>query len=459
MPNLIAYGALIAWPFIGLLQFLRLRPRTAIIWAILGAYLLLPVKTQFDFPGVPPLDKELIPNLTALVLAMTLTRFKLYLLPRSVLVKAAIFVFVLSPFLTSLGNPDPIVLTNQTLAAMSFYDAFAAAVRQAAILIPFLLGYQMLGDEDGHRRILWALMIAGLAYSALMLIEIRLSPQLHAIIYGFFPHSFSQQVRDGGYRPVVFLGHGLLVAIFCAMSLLSVAALSRMRRSVAGVPMIVILVYLAIILVLCRSLGALILTLCAAPLVLFARPRFMVLVAACLGLCILSYPALRGAGLIPVETVTALSGSASDDRQGSFKFRLENEDQLLEKVSERPLFGWGTWGRNRLYKGYGGRDSSTTDGTWIIVVGIYGWVGYIACFGLLCYPLIARLRRGRASGAIPLATASLGIVHMINLLDLIPNSSLTPVTWLIAGALSGAVAQKWKAAPPVTAQEESTQQS
>lgn len=55
------------------------------------------------------------------------------------------------------------------------------------------------------------LVIAGLIYTVPMLYEIRMSPQLHTIFYGYFPHSFGQQARGGGFRPVVFMGHGLLV--------------------------------------------------------------------------------------------------------------------------------------------------------------------------------------------------------------------------------------------------------
>jgi protein gp37 len=64
-------------------------------------------------------------------------------------------------------------------------------------------------------------------------------------------------------------------------------------------------------------------------------------------------------------------------------------------------------------------------------------VGYLACFGLLCFPLFASLGIRDVKGKAPLVTATLMIILVVNLLDLIPNSSLTPITWLIAGALSG----------------------
>ena len=47
-----------------------------------------------------------------------------------------------------------------------------------------------------------------------MLVEVRLSPQINTWIYGFFQHDFIQMMRYGGFRPIVFLPHGLWVAFF-----------------------------------------------------------------------------------------------------------------------------------------------------------------------------------------------------------------------------------------------------
>ena len=77
------------------------------------------------------------------------------------------------------------------------------------------------------------LIVAGLCYSVPMLFEVRMSPQLHTWIYGYFPHSFVQQMREGGFRPVVFLGHGLLTAFFIMSAAVAAAAFwqTRTRRS------------------------------------------------------------------------------------------------------------------------------------------------------------------------------------------------------------------------------------
>jgi hypothetical protein len=86
-----------------------------------------------------------------------------------------------------------------------------------------------------------------------------------------------------------------------------------------------------------------------------------------------------------------------------------------------------------------GDDVSVTDGRWIITMGQFGFVGFLAEFGLLALPII------RAASALKYAEtaqdevflAALALILAINMIDLLPNSSISPWTWLIAGALLG----------------------
>ena len=107
-------------------------------------------------------------------------------------------------------------------------------------------------------------------------------------------------------------------------------------------------------------------------------------------------------------------------------------------ASERFWFGWGRFGRNRVYE-ESGRDFSVTDGEWIIRLGIFGFFGFLAEFGLfgLCV-----FRAGADSKALDFRrdavfTAALSLIVAISLFDSLPNASLSPWIWLIAGALLG----------------------
>ena len=172
-----------------------------------------------------------------------------------------------------------------------------------------------------------------------------------------------------------------------------------------------------------------------APVILFAPPRLQVLVAAVFAGMVLTYPMLRGAGLVPTDAIHTLAQSVSEERAGSLKYRLDNEDMLLARANEKPLAGWGSWGRNRVYDPETGRDLSVTDGLWVIMIGSFGWIGYVAQFGLLTMPLLILARRRGAE--IAPVTAGIAVLTAAALIDLIPNATLTPVTWIVAGALAG----------------------
>lgn len=432
MPNTIAYAALLIWPFVTLAIFAFMKPSRAVIWSLLAGYLLLPVKTSFDFPGVPAFDKTSVANLSTYVAAMIYTGGRSVRLPREWWLILLMLAYLVSPMLTVFSNRDALLFGDVILPGLKPYDAFSAAAYKAIDLVPFLLGYNLLRTSGAQNDFLRALVVAALGYSLLMLVEIRLSPQLHTWIYGFFPHSFGQQMRGGGFRPVVFLGHGLVVAIFAAMAITATADLARRRVSLFGISSWVWLAYLFGVLILCKSLGALALATAAALMIVFVHRKTLQATCALLALAVLVYPALRGADLIPVQAIADQVAQYSEERAESFQTRIDNEDQLLARANQRPWFGWGGYGRNRIFDESTGRDLSITDGTWIIIVGINGWVGYLAAFGILCAPLIVM---GGMRSDVSFFQVIISVVLSVNLLDLLLNSSLSSVTWLMAGSV------------------------
>ena len=426
---------LILWPMITILLFATLRAHQALVWSVLGAYLLLPVRTSFEFPLIPSLDKSSISNLAILACCIIFVREKWLTALKEPVVVVLVAIFILSPFGTAFFNAESLVYVDRFIPAMSAYDAGAQAALNAITLIPFVIGYALINSDERRRQFLFIFLMCAMAYSMLMLIELRLSPQLHRLTYGFFPHSFGQQMRAGGFRPVVFLGHGLLVAIFCAMTIAAAVAIWRsstgQRRRNAGF----MATYLWLLLLLCKSLGATLIGSLFVPLIAWLRPRSLTIICALISVLILAYPTARALGIIPTNAMLEAADAFSADRGGSLGFRLINEEQLLQRASHKPGFGWGSWGRNRIYSEEDGRDLSVTDGTWIIVFGTWGWVGYLSMFGLLCLGSIRLLWQKRALKAISISSATLCALLAINLIDSVPNSSIVPLTWLIAGAV------------------------
>lgn len=262
-----------------------------------------------------------------------------------------------------------------------------------------------------------------------------MSPQLNRIVYDFFPHNWNQHVRGDGFRPLVFLMHGLALAIFLSKTVLAAFGSSRFETGSRKTFYLLAGGWLLVTLVLSNSLGALLITLVLLPLLFLIGTRGQLVAAASIAVITLTYPMLRNADVVPTERLVSLAAEIDEGRSMSLAFRFEQEDLLLEHARERPLFGWGTFGRNRLYDARG-RDISTTDGLWVITFGKSGWAGYLAEFGLLTIPLVLLALRARRSQIEP-ETAILALVLAAHLIDLLPNGFMSPITWLIAGALLG----------------------
>lgn len=442
MPNGFAYLVLFSWPLVAVVLFRVLPIPKAIAWTIVGGYLLLPERAGFDFPLLPPIDKVLIPSVSAAVMTWITLRDPRVPRPAPLgsggrwLFRVLLGLLLVTPFVTVLTNSDPVIAGPLYIPGLRFYDAFSMLNGTLVMLIPFLLARRFLATEEDHAELLKVLALAGLAYSLPALFEVRMSPQLSNWIYGFFPHSFLQHMRGGGFRPLVFLPHGLWLGIFFAMTILAVAAFWRLRRGHPGaLGWGIALLWLLGTLVLAKSLGALLITLALLPVVLVLRPRAQLFVAALVAGVVLLYPVLRSNSLVPVTTILAQAERISPERAQSFAFRLDNETILLERAAQKSLAGWGSWGRPRVYD-ENGRDLSVTDGAWVIVIGSDGWLGYVGQFGFLALPLILLWRRSRQLHP-GFASSGLALGLSANLIDLLSNAGLTPLTWLLAGAMMG----------------------
>jgi hypothetical protein len=409
------------------------------MWTILGAQLLLPVSAALKIPGVPQFDKITIGNLAALIGCIIFAKRKLGFFSRFGLVEVLMLLFIVGPFVTSELNNDLIVLRSGAIPSLGHYDGLSASVIQCLLLIPFILGRSLFRNEETNKQILVVLTTAGLFYAIPLLFEIRISPQLHGWVYGYFPGEWYQEVRSGGFRPVVFMGHGLTASFFTMTTVIAAVAIWRTQPRFGAVPTGVIVSYLAAVLFLCKSFGATLYTLFLAPLVRFASPRVQTRVAVLLVLFGLTYPLSRTLDLVPTTLMTDVAALVSVERSLSLKTRFDQEQQLLDRALQRPFFGWGRWGRARIYNEHLDKDVSITDGRWIITMGQYGILGFIAEFGLLAISVIrARSAMGKIDSAHgQLFLAALSLIVAINIVDLLPNSTLLPWTFLIAGALLG----------------------
>ncbi len=433
---------LFTWPLVMLILFAKLDRPKAITASLLFGYLFLPETLYFDLPLLPTLNKHTIPAIAALIFVLlTAKRYDGKALsgwvPKAFLPRLLIAILLGSAFLTVMTNPDPLVFGPVFLQALRPYDAFSVTLSLLVSLIPFLLARKYLAYPEQQRMLMLFFMIAGFAYSFLALFEVRMSPQLNNMIFGFFPHSFDQHIREGGFRPLVFLQHGLWLAIFFAITILAAFSLSRTVKGHARTKYLAIGLWLLLTLSLSNSLGALVIAVALLPIALLFGPRTQLILCAIVALIILLYPALRGAGMVPVDAVVNWAEGVSPYRAHSLEFRLANEDLLLSRAQERPFFGWGGFGRNMVFNEFG-VEQTITDGYWIIVVGEGGWARYLAEFGLLCMPAVVAAFAFRKS-QFGFETTGLMLMLVANLIDLIPNATITPLTWLVVGSIWGRI--------------------
>ena len=210
MANSVATLALFSWPIVVLVLFQKFDRPLAVMLGLLGGFLLLPVEGGIDFPLLPSFEKYSIPSLAVLAFVYMMRPKSSDpaslpgLFPAGGLPKLLIAGVVVGSFLTVLTNQDPLSYGPRYIRGLRVYDAFSFVMQTGIILLPLLLARKLLGHPDQQRRFLIVICVAALGYSLLALYEVRMSPQLNRMIYGFFPHSWLQHIRGGGYRPLVF---------------------------------------------------------------------------------------------------------------------------------------------------------------------------------------------------------------------------------------------------------------
>lgn len=435
--NWFALLAFFGWPLLSTALYRALPPSRATIWTILGGYLILPSDVAIKFAMIPALDKNSIPNICACIgcLACSQTPRRV---PQSKFIILVAVIFLLSPFVTSALNGDPVVLAGgKVLPGVGYYDAISTILYQTLFFLPFFLGWRYLRAPADAEEIFRALISAGLFYSIPMLLEVRISPQLSAWVYGAFPSSFITEARYGGFRPVVFLRNGLELSFFTMTTVVAALTIWRAKLVLKNISPQAAATYLALVVALSKSAGALIYTISGGFLICFAKPRTVARIATIVAAVALVYPLLRATDIFPTNTIVSAAGTINEERATSLKTRFDQENNLLARAAERPIFGWGRYGRSRVYAEDSNYDVSLTDGLWIITMGEFGVAGFVALFGLLALPVVraARaLRYSRSESEKTMLSCFALLVSMI-IAEQIPNASISPWSWLLAGAL------------------------
>lgn len=422
---------LFGWVPVALLFFDRLNPRHAVLATVIGGWLFLP-QASYNLAGLPMFDKH-----TAIALGLVMGRMLSG--PRqSFNIDWHIFdlpmvIYCLSPVVTSLEN------------GLGIYDGLSASFYQATTWgIPYLAGRVYFHDSDSLRDLLMGIVIGGLLYVPLCLYEVRMSPQLSNIFYGFFPHSFAQHMRFGGFRPIVFLQHGLMVALWMAIA--STAAfwlwrkrlLSSLRGFIFPIPVLVL--SLIVTTILCKSVNGWFALLVGCGAYLITRRARNQLPLLFLILAIPCYIALRSTETIPVEQVISIAEKFVDEeRVESFAIRLKQEQLFSEKAWTHKYFGWGGYDRGWPTDPYSGEKLiSMIDSIWIITFSMYGLIGLVSLYSsMLLGPWLALKAAAKQFDETPegIYSSLLSLIVILFMIDTLFNGMIGPIYIVINGAL------------------------
>ncbi|MGP1271830.1 MAG: O-antigen ligase domain-containing protein [Phycisphaerales bacterium] len=425
--------AIYGWIPLVMVMFMVLKPRIAVATAFAAGWCFLPV-AGFKLAGLPDINKSSVTSLGALLGTMifhtwVLARF------RPKLIDLPMLVWCVCPLFSSLSNN------------LGLYDGITGIVdRSMDWGLPYLIGRLHFRRLEHLHDLAKPIIVCTLIYVPLCLYEVRMSPQLNQKLYGFFAHGFTQHVRYEGFRPIVFMRHGLQVAMWLTTGLVLAAGLwafGRQKRFTLfhiAVPFAPLVASIGVTLVLCKALGAVVLAGAGLGAMTASRiTRSPLPILALSAVCVF-YIGGRATDLWTGESAVAVAGMINEERSRSLQFRLNNETLLADKAREQVIFGWGGWGRNRVYDD-AGNDLTTVDGLWIFVFGTNGLVGLVSLYtALLLGPtlLAARInpRLWRTDPDAALGSA-LAVVCILAAADSLPNAMTIPVVTMAMGAATG----------------------
>lgn len=421
-------------PF-GMSLFKKLPPRIAAAAIFVAGWIFLP-QAKYDIPVLPDYTKGNALGFATLIAVyvhdrLAMDRFKLKIMDVPMLC------WCLAPVFSSVTN------------GLGLWDGLSAGLGHTVEWgIPYYVGRIYFGSYKGMQELALIMFIGGLAVAPLAVVEMIISPQLHIFFYGWYPHDFSQTKRYGGWRPSVFMEHGLELAMWMAASAFVGWQLLLRKAWTAKIPMFNVRVFpaavgLLLVFVMCRSAGALMLWIMGMGVFFVAMRLKTSYVLLVFLLVPLIYMNLRAFGLWDGQNLIDAAGkiTGSEERSGSLSYRLYNESLLVDKASERLLFGWA--GNKRSFvTDSEGRYISVPDGMWILTLGKNGVFGLTSLtLSILLAPLVFLasvpqrfVSQSMVSPALAFATF-LGIFMIDNLL----NAMYNPLMMVGAGGLASLV--------------------
>lgn len=439
----LAQAVLLGWLPLVMVLFLLLPPRRAVVVSLIASWLFLP---QLGFPVklVPDYDKMSATCYAIILGALLLDPKNRVLNFKFHWIDIPIIVWCIAPFMASVTND------------LGMYDGMSNLVRRGVeYAMPYLIGRLYFQTPEDMKEFAVAMVIGGLIYVPLCLYEARMSPNLHENIYGFRPFfDWQQAKRWGGFRPTVFMKHGLAVAGWMSTTAVLAFWLWRTRaiKGVFNIPMVAVFGILAVTTFLCKSAGALMLMVLV--IVAMMSTRYLntkILLMAGI-IAVPTFLLCRTTGVITGEELVKVAASVSENRSKSLQFRLDHENAVVEHTAEKPLFGWGGW--RRAFDVYlpDYNSLAVPDSFWVHSYGQTGYAGLISLYTFFLLPpgmLLFKMRLREWNDPRYAAISGMAMSSLVYSLDCLFNAMLNPIFVVAMGGLAGMAAtlKRSRAAP------------
>lgn len=429
------------WILFSVALFSRVSPQRAVVICVVGGFLFLPVFT-FKLQGFPQYDKFVAISVSLIlggILSGQTDKHPLRLTAGDI--PMILWCFV-SPLATAFSNGLGLKYGISSLVENYLHWG-----------VFYWTGRRYFKESSSLRELSLGIITGTMVYLPLILFELRMSPQLSNIVYGFFPHLFLQHIRYGGWRPIVFTQHGLSLSLWMAMASTVTFWLWKTRRvsRMHGFSLAAVSLAIIVFTVLCKSgngwffLGLGIVTALA-----YERTR-SVRVLRWIMAVILLYLVVRLTNWITIESVRSFADIVFDEeRVDSLFWRLRQEDLFGAKAYERPWFGWGGYARGWPVNPLTGeRLIEMVDSLWVILFNFYGFLGLWSVFlalGIAPWRTLAAVKRSSLHDQDPYLVDAivLSLVVVFFLFDSLLNAGQGPVYILCSGALASRCAERFR---------------
>jgi len=427
--NIIVHIAMLGWIPTVIMLFKKLEASVAVAAAFVGGWMFLPV-ASYHVSGLPSYTKLTATCAGILAVSYFYNRDR-YTKFHFNAADIPMLLWCTAPFFSSIANN------------IGIHNAFSEILYQSITWgVPYFIARIYFNDYHSVKILALSIFIGSIVYIPFCWFEIFMSPQLHRLTYGYHQSDFIQTLREGGgFRPMVYMDHGLMTSMWMALGVVLGSWLlytGEMPEKISSIPSRYLLIMLVATTIMMKSFGTIILLLIGiTTLYLSTRTKSTILV-----ILMLFAPQLY----IITRTTSAWDGKNlsafiaqkfSTSRSQSLQFRFDNEKILINKALHRTFFGWGGFGRSRVYD-ESGEDISITDGLWIITFGQNGIYGVAMMLMAIQWPILLFVLRVKPElwKTTPWsASAVMAIFLGIFMIDNLLNAMINPVYILFSGSL------------------------